>query len=79
MVVAVTVRSRSQADYGAAMIEIAATALAVNIDACPHCTIGSGCLSLIYLSLIQVADPPLTVTLQGGAWLRQLTALVAIS
>lgn len=61
---AVTVRSRSQADYGAAMIEIVATALAVNIDAYPHCTIGTGCLSLIYLSLIQVTDPPLIVILQ---------------
>ena len=45
--VAVTVRSRSQADYGAAMIELVATALAVNIDAYTHDAIGTGFLSLI--------------------------------
>ena len=63
--VAVTVRSRSQADYGAAMIEIVATALAVNIDAYTHDTIGTGCLSLIYLSLIQVTAPPDSYSSEG--------------
>lgn len=51
-------KSRSQADYGAAMIGIITTALAVNIDAYIHDTIGTGYLSLIYLSLIQVTAPP---------------------
>lgn len=47
MVVGGSLRSRSQAEYGVAMIELVATALAVNIDAYTHDAIGTGFLSLI--------------------------------
>ena len=45
--VAGSLRSRSKADYGVAMIEIVTTALAVNIDARIHDAIGVGFFILL--------------------------------